>query len=317
MVHVVGPKKELYSEPMKIHALNFTAFAPRLLVLLVCLNLLTGCAVLDLFQGPQEEEESVEITADEAAAELYGQAHRSLMGSRDYTTAIEKFELLESRYPFGRYAQQAQLELSYAYYKQNDYERALDTIDRFIKLNPRHPSIAYAHYLKGLATFDSGRNFVHYLMERDPSYNDPTSLYEAFKIFDFIIEEYPDSPYTEDAKWRMVYLRNELAEYEIKVADFYLRRGAYVAAANRARYVLEHYQGAEAMPQALYTLEQAYLKLGLDDLAEDTRRVYAENFQTSEDGRIPARLALYNPSCAEGLWARALETLRVKTYDCD
>ena len=317
MVHAVGPEKELYSEPMKIHAPNFTAFAPRLLALLVCLGLLSGCAVLNLFQGPQEEEESAEITADEAASELYGQAHRALVRSRDYVTAIEKYELLESRYPFGRYAQQAQLELSYAYYKQNDYERALDTVNRFIKLNPRHPSIAYAYYIKGLATFDSGRNFVHYLMERDPSYNDPTSLYEAFKIFDFIIEEYPDSKYTEDAKWRMVYLRNELAEYELKVADFYLRRGAYVAAANRARYVLEHYQGAEAMPQALYLLEQAYTKLGLDDLAGDTRRVYAENFQTAADGRIPARLALYRKSCAQGLWARALETLRVKTYDCD
>ncbi len=302
---------------MKIHAPNFTAFAPRLLALLVCLGLLSGCAVLNLFQGPQEEEESAEITADEAASELYGQAHRALVRSRDYVTAIEKYELLESRYPFGRYAQQAQLELSYAYYKQNDYERALDTVNRFIKLNPRHPSIAYAYYIKGLATFDSGRNFVHYIMERDPSYNDPTSLYEAFKIFDFIIEEYPNSKYTEDAKWRMVYLRNELAEYELKVADFYLRRGAYVAAANRARYVLEHYQGAEAMPQALYLLEQAYTKLGLDDLAGDTRRVYAENFQTAADGRIPARLALYRKSCAEGLWARALETLRVKTYDCD
>ena len=316
MVDAVGSKKELYSVHMKIHASNFTFFTLRLLVLLACLGMLSGCGALDLLGILQEEEEEVEPTADDAAAELYGLANRAL-ASRDYTTAIEKYELLESRYPFGRFAQQAQLELGYAYYKQNDYERSRDTVDRFIKLNPRHPSIAYAHYIKGLATFDSGRNFVHHILERDPSNNDPTSLYEAFQIFDFIIEEYPDSKYTEDAKWRMVYLRNELAEYELKVADFYLRRGAYVAAANRARYVLEHYQGADVMPQALYTLEQAYLRLGLEDLAGDTRRVYAENFQTTEDGRIPARLAMHEQSCAEGVWARALETLRLKTYDCD
>ena len=301
---------------MKTHISNFTAFALRLLALLVCLNLFTGCAFLSLFEGEADGEKDLEISASEAAADLYGQAHRAL-DRQDFTTAIEKFELLESRYPFGRYAQQSQLELSYAYYKQNDYERAQDTINRFIKLNPRHPSIAYAYYLKGLATFDSGRNFVHYILERDPSNNDPTSLYEAFEIFDFLIKKYPNSKYTEDAKWRMVYLRNELAEYELKVADFYMRRGAYVAAANRARYVLENYQGADVMPEALYMQEQAYTALGLDDLASDTQRVFTQNFQATSNGQIPVRFALQKQSCAEGLWGRMLETLRLKTYDCD
>ena len=153
---------------------------------------------------------------------------------------------------------------------------------------------------------------MHYILERDPSNNDPTSLYEAFEIFDFLIKKYPNSKYTEDAKWRMVYLRNELAEYELKVADFYMRRGAYVAAANRARYVLENYQGADVMPEALYMQEQAYTALGLDGLASDTQRVFAQNFQTTSNGQIPMRFSLQKQSCAEGLWGRMLETLRLK-----
>ncbi|MCY4420690.1 MAG: outer membrane protein assembly factor BamD [Gammaproteobacteria bacterium] len=301
---------------MKTHSSNFTAFALRLPVLLLCLNLLTGCALLSLFEGDEDQEESAEVSADQDAAELYGQANRSLE-RHDFTTAIERYELLESRYPFGRFAQQSQLELSYAYYKQDEYEKAISTIDRFIKLNPRHPSIPYAFYIKGLATFDSGRNFVHFILGRDPSNNDPTSLYEAFEIFDFLIKEYPNSKYIEDAKWRMVYLRNELAEYELKVADFYMRRGAYVAAANRVRYVLDKFQGADVMPQALYLQEQAYTALGLDGLASDTQRVFEQNFEATADGQIPVRYALQKQSCAQGIWQRMLETVRLKTYDCD
>ncbi|MDE0411156.1 MAG: outer membrane protein assembly factor BamD, partial [Gammaproteobacteria bacterium] len=207
--------------------------------------------------------------------------------------------------------------LSYAYYKQNEVEQALNTVDRFIKLNPQHPSIDYAYYIKGLITFDSGKNLIHYVLPRDPSNNDPTSLHDAFKIFSHLVEEYPDSKYADDAKLRMIYLRNELAEYELKVAEFYMRRGAYVAAANRSKYILENYQGAEIMPEAIFMLEQAYVQLGIDDLAEDTYRVYAQNFQTGKDGKINEKFTRENRSCAKGKWSRALEKLRLRTYYCN
>lgn len=302
---------------MKKYTLNSTAFILRLLAIVVCLSVFPGCALLSVFDGEDNEEKETEIAEDETAAKLYKDAHAALFTKQDLTTAVEKFELLEARYPFGRYAQQAQLELSYAYYKQNNIEQALNTVNRFIKLNPKHPSIDYAHYIKGLVTFDSGKNLIHYVLPRDPSNNDPTSLHEAFAIFSFLVEEYPDSKYADDAKLRMIYLRNELAEYELKVAEFYMRRGAYVAAVNRAKYIIENYQGAEIMPEAVYMLEQAYLQLGIDDLAEDTYRVYAQNFQTGKDGKINEKFAREKRGCATGKWSRMLEKLRLRTYYCN
>ena len=311
-----GMKAAILRKMKKYTFLNSTAFILRLLAIAVCLNL-SGCALLNVLDRKGGNEEDPEIDETETAEKLYKEAHASLFAKQDFTTAIEKFELLEARYPFGKYAQQAQLELSYAYYKQNNIEQALNTVNRFIKLNPQHPSIDYAHYIKGLITFDSGKNLIHYVLPRDPSNNDPTSLHEAFKTFSLLVEEYPDSKYADDAKLRMIYLRNELAEYELKVAKFYMRRGAYVAAANRAQYILENYQGAEIMPEAVYMLEQAYVQLGIDDLAEDTHRVYAQNFPTRKDGEIKEKFTSKNRSCAQGTWSRVLEKLRLKTYYCN
>lgn len=276
---------------------------------------ISACSVFGLF-GKDEEEKDPEIAADESAEKLYNKAH-SLMVAKDFTGAIEQFELLDSRYPFGRYAQQGQLELTYAYHKQNNTDLALDTINRFIQLNPQHPSIDYAYYMKGVVTFDSGKNLIHYLVKRDPSNNDPTSLREAFNVFSLLINKYPESEYVDDAKQRMIYLRNELAEYELKVAKFYMKRGAYVASANRAKYIMENYQGAEIMPEAVYILEQAYLALGIEDLAHDTHRVYAQNYQTGKGGVIDEKFAQEDRSCAQSLWGKALEKLRLRTYYCN
>ena len=300
---------------MKYRTSSSIATILRLLGFVACLNF-SGCALLNVLDG-DDDSDSQDAVETETAEKLYKEAHASLFSKQDFTTAIEKFELLEARYPFGKYAQQAQLELSYAYYKQNEVEQALNTVDRFIKLNPQHPSIDYAYYIKGLITFDSGKNLIHYVLPRDPSNNDPTSLHDAFKIFSHLVEEYPDSKYADDAKLRMIYLRNELAEYELKVAEFYMRRGAYVAAANRSKYILENYQGAEIMPEAIFMLEQAYVQLGIDDLAEDTYRVYAQNFQTGKDGKINEKFTRENRSCAKGKWSRALEKLRLRTYYCN
>ncbi|QMU62532.1 MAG: outer membrane protein assembly factor BamD [Gammaproteobacteria bacterium] len=285
----------------------------QVLLMLILIASISGCSSLWPF-GKDDEEKDSEIAADESAAKIYNAANKALV-NREIDVAVEQYQLLETRYPFGRYAQQGLLELAYAYHAANKPDRALATINRFIKLNPQHPSIDYAYYMKGLTTFDKGKSLIHVIVKRDPSNNDPTYVREAFDIFKLLIEKYPDSEYAEDAKYRMIYLRNELAEYELKVAKFYMQRGAYVASANRAKYIMENYQGAEIMPEAVYILEQAYLALELNDLAYDTHRVYAQNYQTGKDGVIDEKFA--NKSCAESLWGKALEKLRLRTYYCN
>jgi len=285
------------------------------ILMLILVASVSSCSSLWPF-GKDEEEKDPEIAADDSAAKLYKKAHRLLL-TKDFTGAIEQYQLLESRYPFGRYAQQGQLELTYAYHKQNNTDLALAAVNRFIQLNPQHPSIDYAYYMKGLVTFDKGKNLINFIIKRDPSNNDPTSLRESFDIFKLLVEKYPDSEYADDAKLRMVYLRNELAEYELKVAKFYMRRGAYVASANRAKYVMENYQGAEVMPETVYILEQAYLALGIEDLADDTHRVYAQNYRTGKDGVIDDKFAHEGRSCAQSLWGKALEKLKLRTYYCN
>lgn len=285
------------------------------ILMLMLIISISSCSSLWPF-GKDKEEKDPEIAADDSAAKLYQKA-RSLLVSKDFTGAVEQYELLQSRYPFGQYAQQGLLELTYAYHKQNNTDQALVTVDRFIQLNPQHPSIDYAYYMKGIITFDKGKNLIHFIIKRDPSNNDPTSLHEAFDVFGLLIDKYPDSEYADDAKQRMIYLRNELAEYELKVAKFYIDRGAYVASANRAKYIMENYQGAEVMPEAVYILEQAYIALGINDLADDTHRVYAQNYQTGKDGVIDEKFAQENRTCAENLWERILEKTKLKTYYCN
>ena len=289
--------------------------AVRYIFLIAVIICFSGCSFFNLL-GKDEEEKDPEIAADESAAKLYKIGHQ-MMKKGEYVGAIEEFELLEARYPFGRYSQHAKLELAYAYYKQNKYEQAAGAVNQFIKLNPQHPNIDYAYYLKGLIAFNSGKNLIHYVIKRDPSNNDPTSLYESFEVYNTLVKNYPDSKYAEDAQLRMIFLRNELAEYELKVAKFYIRRGAFVAAANRAKFIMENFQGVEVMPETLYVLQQAYLNLGMDDLVNDTQRVYAQNFRTGKGGVIDEDFARTTRSCAEGLWDRFLEKIRAKTFYCN
>ncbi len=216
-------------------------------------------------------------TKDWPAEKLYEEARQALDRGY-YEMAIEHYGTLEARFPFGRYAQQAQIESAYAYYKSSQPDSAIAAADRFIKLNPRHEHVDYAYYLKGLANFERTKGYFDFIIASDPSENDPTPLLRAFDDFGYLVRNYPNSRYAEDARQRMVYLRNELAEHELDVADYYLRRGAWVAAANRARYVVEHYQGAELMPKALSTMIFTYRKLGLNDLADDATRVLELNF---------------------------------------
>lgn len=207
-----------------------------------------------------------------SAQELYDKAKDSL-NSGDYETAISTFEQLEARYPFGKYAQQAQLEIAYAYYKFDEPDSCIATADRFIRNNPGNPHIDYAYYLKGLANYTRGASIIDRVGSRDPSDRDTRALRDAFNDFTQLVKKFPDSRYAEDATRRLVYLHNMLAKYEINVAEYYMKRGAWVAAANRAKYVIENYQRTPSAQDALEVLVRAYTKMGLTGLADDARRV--------------------------------------------
>lgn len=211
------------------------------------------------------------------AARLYAEGKEALKNGY-YDIAIEKFEQLETRYPFGEYAQQAQLEMAYAYYKSDNPVSAVAAAERFIKTYPRHPHVDYAYYLRGLANFAVGADFFDRFLKEDPARRDPRPARESFRHFAELVERFPDSPYAEDAMLRMLYLRNHLARHELHVARFYLRRGAYVAALNRSKHVLETYYQTPAVPDALVLMAEAYDKLGLERLAADTRRVLRLNY---------------------------------------
>ena len=191
---------------------------------------------------------------------------------------MRSLQALESRYPFGKYAEQAQLEIIYAHYGAYEYEAAVEAADRFIRLHPQHPNVDYAYYLKGLAAVNSERDFLSRFIPMDETKRDVSRAKEAFAEFAQLLSRYPDSPYAADAKARMVYLRNLLARHEINVANYYIRRGAYLAAANRGRYVVENFQRTPAVPDGLAVMAQGYIYLGMDDLAREAIEVLRTNY---------------------------------------
>lgn len=241
----------------------------RLLCLFLPLVLLSGCAIF----GDEQEDE----TADWSAEQLYTEAKESL-NSEYYSKAIEYYEKLLARYPFGVYAQQGQLDLAYAYYKSDETASAVAACERFIKLNPDHPHVDYAYYLRGLANFHQGKGLTERFLPIDASQRDQAAALKAFQDFSELVQRFKQSRYVKDARQRMIYLRNTLAQHEVNVAHYYMRRGAYVAAANRARYVVENYQRAPAMPEALMLMVKAYRVLELDPLADDALRVLELNY---------------------------------------
>ncbi|KAB0548019.1 outer membrane protein assembly factor BamD [Pseudomonas argentinensis] len=210
-------------------------------------------------------------------AELYQQAQQDL-DNGSYTSAVTKLKALESRYPFGRYAEQAQLELIYANYKNAEPEAARSAAERFIRLHPQHPNVDYAYYLKGLASFDQDRGIVARFLPLDMTKRDPGAARDSYNEFAQLTNRYPNSRYAPDAKQRMIYLRNLLAAYEVHVAHYYLTRHAYVAAANRGRYVVENFQETPAVGDGLAVMVEAYQRLTLDDLAATSLETLKLNY---------------------------------------
>ena len=212
-----------------------------------------------------------------SAQRLYGEA-KDAMADRQWQKAIKYFEKLEARYPYGRFAQQAQLEVAYAYWKDDERASAIAACDRFIKLYPNHPNVDYAWYLKGLTNFNQLEGALSWLTTPDMSDRDPKASRDAFLAFKEVVTRFPDSRYAPDSAARMRYLVNALANNEVFVARYYMKRAAYVAAANRAQYAIEHYPQAPSVEEAMAILVQAYSALGLTDLSDSARRVLLTNF---------------------------------------
>ena len=242
----------------------------RHLMTILLFFLLTGCS----YFGGEEEDETIGWTADQ----LYAEAKGSLDAGY-YSQAIEHYQNLEARYPFGKHAQQALLDLAYAYYKEDeDPDAAIAACNRFIKLYPQNPHVDYAYYLKGLTNFNKGKGLTQRFLPTDDSQRDPGAALQAFNDFLELTKRYPNSEYIEDAEQRMRYLRNNLAKNEVHVANYYMRRGAFLAAANRARYVIENYPRTSAVPDALVVMAKAYRVLEMDDLSDDAIRVLEHNY---------------------------------------
>ena len=233
--------------------------------------LLAGCALLP---------DPIDPTQDWSAQRLHSEA-RSAMSDGNYRTAIEYLDKIQARYPFGRYAQQAQLDTIYVQYKDSEPDAAIAAADRFIRANPRHPYVDYAYYMKGLANFERSNTIVDRLAPVDRAKTDTSTARQSYNDFAELVQKFPNSPYAEDARQRMLFLHNSLAAYEVNVADYYLRRGAYVAAVNRAKFVLENYARTPATEDALGIMIQAYIKMGMPQLAAGSLRVLERNYPQS------------------------------------
>lgn len=222
--------------------------------------------------------------------ELYAVANTSLKNG-NYTRAARFYTRLIARFPFGRYTEQAELELAYAQYRNDNYEEALSTVNRFIRTYPTHPRIDYAYYLRGLINFDREVGLLERYVRSDATRRDLGFARQSFQDFGELLQRHPDSPYAADARQRMVHLRNELAQAELNVAQFYFRREAYIAAQSRAQYIVENYQQSPQVADALAILAESYKRIGEDALAEQSRRVLELNYPNHPylSGSWPAR----------------------------
>lgn len=260
---------------------------PALLLTLLLTMLVASC-------GSNDED-----LADSTEDRLWEIGETRMLVS-DWDNAVTVFQQIEAQYPFGRYAAQSQLELIYAYYMNDEPEAARAAADRFIRLYPDHANIDYAYYMKGMSFYSENNRILGRYLPTDPAKRDPGQATESFTDFSQLVSLYPNSPYASDARARMVYLRNLLADYEIIVSEFYIKRQAYLAALNRARYVVENYQGAPAVPRALEIMTEMYLRMGLNDLADQSLAILKQNHPDSlsldESGNFIVSTQITDPS---------------------
>ena len=245
----------------------------RAAALAACALLFVGCS-----STPKEDPNS---TA--AVEKLYADA-KDDMASGSYDRAIKTLERVEGRAAGTLLSQQATLDLAYAQYRTAERAAALATLDRFIKLHPSSPALDYALYLRGIVNFNDNLGILGTLAQQDLSERDQQASRDAYQSFKQLVTQFPQSRYADDGRSRMDYIVNALADYELHVARYYLRRGAYLAAANRAQQVIQEYPQTPANEEALYIMGQSYGLLGLDSLRDDAQRVLKQNFPTSRYG---------------------------------
>ena len=240
------------------------------ILILASVALVSGCSRLHM---KDDNDPANNWTVERAYKEA-----KKAMDSGNYALAVKYYEFLETRYPFGVIGRQSLLDLAYVYYKTQKYDEAISSCDRFIKLYPQNPAIDYAYYLKGLVDFSRGRSATDRFLGIDESQRDPANAKKAYKVFQELADKYPHSRYMKDAQQRMVYLRNLLAQYEINIANYYMRRGAFIAAADRASYVIKSYERSTSVPKALVIMAKCYKILEMNSLYEDTLRVLRMNY---------------------------------------
>lgn len=240
----------------------------RILINILLISLLASCSYFE-----DKEDDTISWSAER----LYNEA-KAAMDAGNWKEAVDLYEKLEARYPFGVYGQQSVLDLAYAYYKNEDPDASISACDRFIKLYPQNAHVDYAYYLRGLANFNKGKGLINRIAQIDTSQRDPGAAMQSFQDFSELVKRFPESQYAPDTRKRMVYLRNILAEHEVHVAQYYMRREAYLAAINRARQVVEQYQRTPSVPDALSIMAKAYKILGMEDLSRDSLRVLELNY---------------------------------------
>jgi outer membrane protein assembly factor BamD len=221
---------------------------------------------------------------DWTAAEFY-QAAKEEFDNHNWEPAIKLYEQLEAKFPFGRFAQQAQIEVAYAYYKQGETAQAITALDKFVKLHPNHPNVDYALYLKALANFKEDLGPFSRLVRQDLADRDPKAARESFEGFKDLVTRFPDSRYASDSRERMAYLVEALARHELNVARYYLSRGAYLAAANRAQDAITRFPNSPSHRESLDVMIEAYDRMSMNELRDDTKKVLARNFPSDRMGQ--------------------------------
>lgn len=257
------------------HSTGRITHATLMALVLIASLFLSACASTDT-KDPTKSVRDSRLTPAQAAQRLFERGEK-MMNSGNYEVAMLSFEQLETQYPLSKYTRQAQLNLIYTHYKRNNKELAVDAANQFIKENPVHKKLDYVYYILGLVHFDKQNHALENLFNIDRSKRPQNDMQDSMEYFETLISKYPDSEYVPDAKQRIVFIRERLAAHELRIAQYYARRQIYIAAANRAKIVVQKYPDTRAARGALSVLETSYTSLGMTDMAADIRRIRQQN----------------------------------------
>lgn len=246
----------------------------KIAVILILIALVAGCS--------KKNQDPYKSLRHQTSSVIFNGGERAL-AKGNYGQAVHYFEALDAIYPFGPHAQQGQLDIIYAYYRSGDDASAMVAADRYIRLYPRSRSVDYAYYMRGIIGFTMGLSWLQKMAGTDPAPRDVSTLQQSFSSFATVVRLFPHSRYAPDSRLRMVYIRNLMARREIEIADFYLQKKAYVASANRASYVVQHFQGSSEVIKALAIMVKSYRALGLNKMADSSYRILQVSYPNSSE----------------------------------